>query len=286
MIDLLKMRKEVEDKCVARFRKQFAGKTRKLTDDDLEQWVDLALHDLHVLHGLDTKLTHPGKNRVKAKPQTKVITLHDAKSMLAKIERTSTPREGSCGVIRLTSRIELNADVEFQRQLDQMGPVENLRILITSCGGNGVATDKILSAMMRHNARKITTVAFGECHSAASEIFLAGDERIVAPFSALLLHNATVSGDPLHPVAIQNSEQMLDRWYQHMKGVSLAQVREWQHLSTYFDSNAALRFGLATRIDNSMLELGGRFDKTGLNYPIISEDRSATRAFAAKVACK
>lgn len=74
--------------------------------------------------------------------------------------------------------------------------VDNINIYINSYGGEVAEGLAIYNALRRHKA-KIRTVCDGFACSAASVVFMAGDERVMNASSLLLIHNAWAyaSGD-------------------------------------------------------------------------------------------
>lgn len=77
-----------------------------------------------------------------------------------------------------------------------------IEILITSPGGRVDIADMYLAAF-RDSKAKIITRAIGECASAATTIFLAGDERICEDGCYFMFHNVQLGsgGDSAHVIA-------------------------------------------------------------------------------------
>ena len=67
--------------------------------------------------------------------------------------------------------------------------VENINCYINSYGGSVSAGLAIHNQLKRHSA-KVTTICDGFACSAASVIFMAGDERVMNSASLLMIHNA------------------------------------------------------------------------------------------------
>lgn len=67
--------------------------------------------------------------------------------------------------------------------------VENINCYINSYGGSVSAGLSIYNQLKRHSA-KITTICDGFACSAASVIFMAGDERVMNSASLIMIHNA------------------------------------------------------------------------------------------------
>ena len=67
--------------------------------------------------------------------------------------------------------------------------VDTINVHINSCGGYTSEGLAIYNTLKNHNA-KVITYADGFACSAASLVFMAGDERIMSSASALMVHNA------------------------------------------------------------------------------------------------
>ena len=75
--------------------------------------------------------------------------------------------------------------------------VETINVFINSYGGEVAEGLAIYNALRRHKA-KVKTYCDGFACSAASVVFMAGDERIMSNASLLMIHNAWLytAGDP------------------------------------------------------------------------------------------
>ena len=75
--------------------------------------------------------------------------------------------------------------------------VENVNVYINSYGGEVAEGLAIYNALRRHKS-KVTTHCDGFACSAASVVFMAGDERVMSNSSLLMIHNAWMytAGDP------------------------------------------------------------------------------------------
>jgi len=67
-------------------------------------------------------------------------------------------------------------------------PYDNIKLYINSCGGNLYSAIQFLRVMAESDAHIITSVE-GACMSAATMIFLSGDEFQVTPHSLFMFHN-------------------------------------------------------------------------------------------------
>lgn len=76
----------------------------------------------------------------------------------------------------------------LSKQLENLD-VEFINVYINSYGGEVAEGLAIYNALKRHKA-KVTTYCDGFACSAASVVFMAGDERIMSTASLLMIHNA------------------------------------------------------------------------------------------------
>lgn len=75
------------------------------------------------------------------------------------------------------------------RELQSLQDVEHIRVFINSYGGEVAEATAIYNRLKDHPA-KVTTVCTAFACSAASVIFMAGDERLMNKASRLMIHNA------------------------------------------------------------------------------------------------
>ena len=87
-------------------------------------------------------------------------------------------------------------NVEAVETIRQAGPEDTVEILITCPGGAVDIADMYLAAI-RDSQAKVITRAIGECASAATTVFLAGEERICEDGCYFMFHNVQLgmSGD-------------------------------------------------------------------------------------------
>lgn len=87
-------------------------------------------------------------------------------------------------------------NVEAVETIRQAGPEDTVEILITCPGGAVDVADMYLAAI-RDSQAKVITRAIGECASAATTVFLAGEERICEDGCYFMFHNVQLgmSGD-------------------------------------------------------------------------------------------
>ena len=75
------------------------------------------------------------------------------------------------------------------RELQELKDVDEIRVYINSYGGEVAEATAIYNQLRDHTA-KVVTVCNGFACSAASVIFMAGDERMMNRASRLMIHNA------------------------------------------------------------------------------------------------
>lgn len=130
---------------------------------------------------------------------------------------------------------------------------DKINVFINSYGGEVASGLSIYNQLSRHPA-KVTTYCDGFACSAASVIFMAGDERIMYDSSLLMIHNAW-------SMASGNSEELrkqaddLETITQatvnaYMKRINLSEVelKELMDAETWIDSKQALSQGFATSV--------------------------------------
>lgn len=95
----------------------------------------------------------------------------------------------SKAVYHLIDDIDDNSARDLSKALLEMRvrPEYNIELLITS-GGGDPACAFALYDLIRSIPNKVTTVAAGNADSAATIIFLAGDERVIMPNATILMH--------------------------------------------------------------------------------------------------
>lgn len=101
---------------------------------------------------------------------------------------------------------ELENHIPALEVIRNAGEDDEIEVLITS-GGGYVDTARAYVAAFKDTSAKITTRAIGECASAATIVFLAGDDRVCDDGSYFMFHNdqfSEVNGD------LANISKMLD----------------------------------------------------------------------------
>lgn len=140
------------------------------------------------------------------------------------------------------------------KQLEELGPVDEINVKINSYGGEVAEGIAIYNALRNHPA-KVTTECAGFACSIASVIFMAGDERVMNEASLLMIHNAwsrcagnaeehRKEADDLDTVT-QLSKQV----YLAATDLDEAELTQWMDDETFIDSSTALARGFATKVN-------------------------------------
>ena len=151
----------------------------------------------------------------------------------------------------------LESDVsghELVRQLDQLD-VDLINVYINSYGGFVSEAWAIHNALKRQKA-KIRTVCEGFACSAASLIFMAGDERIMLDTSALWIHNvqAFAAGDYKKLQSEAEGAKKLNElgmqiYLEHVN-LSEEELAAMMDKETWISPTEALEWGFATAIQS------------------------------------
>jgi len=151
----------------------------------------------------------------------------------------------------------LESDVsghELVQQLDQLD-VDLINVYINSYGGFVSEAWAIHNALKRQKA-KIRTICEGFACSAASLIFMAGDERIMLDTSALWIHNvqAFAAGDHKKLQSEAEGAKKLNElgmqiYLEHVN-LSKEELAEMMDKETWISPTEALEWGFATAIQS------------------------------------
>ena len=143
---------------------------------------------------------------------------------------------------------------ELVQQLDQLD-VDLINVYINSYGGFVSEAWAIHNALRRQKA-KIRTICEGFACSAASLIFMAGDERIMLDTSALWIHNvqAFAAGDYKKlqseaEGAKKLNELSMQVYLEHVN-LSKEELAEMMDKETWISPAEALEWGFATAIQS------------------------------------
>ena len=147
--------------------------------------------------------------------------------------------------------------LSIAKDLNALTGVDQINVHINSLGGFTSEGLAILNVLKNHPA-KIVTYCDGFAASAASLIFMAGDERIMGAASALMIHNAWTSADG-NAAQLRQSAAVLDKVSQaagnaYAEKVNIerseldAMLDGENHEGTWILPDAAVEMGFATSI--------------------------------------
>lgn len=142
---------------------------------------------------------------------------------------------------------------KLAKELKQYDSVENIDVFINSNGGSVSEGLAIYNILRRHSA-KVTTYCDGFACSAASVVFMAGDERIMSNASLLMIHNAWIlaqgnaeelrkQADDLDKI----TEASVNAYMNHVN-ISEDELKEMMRDETWIDCDEALEKGFCTQI--------------------------------------
>ena len=133
--------------------------------------------------------------------------------------------------------------------------VDTINVYINSYGGEVAEGLAIYNALRRHKA-KVRTVCDGFACSAASVVFMAGDERVMSNASLLMIHNAWMlaMGDQndlrknAGDLEIINAATI--QAYLNHVNISEDKLKEMMDAETWISAADALEMGFATQVVN------------------------------------
>lgn len=139
------------------------------------------------------------------------------------------------------------------KQLQDMD-VEHIKVHINSYGGEVKEGLAIYNAL-KDSKMKVTTICDGFACSAASVVFMAGDERIIKEASLLMIHNAWtfVRGDSnaLRKQAddLEKITQASVNAYKSKATISEDEIKELMNNETWITAKEAVEYGFATKTE-------------------------------------
>ena len=137
----------------------------------------------------------------------------------------------------------------------------HLHVHINSYGGDVAEGLAIYNVLKNHSAEVITHCDGFAC-SAASVVFMAGEERIMSPASLLMVHNAWTialgNAEELRKTAddIETITQASVNAYKAVATIDESKIKELMDNETWILPEDALEYGFATSIDEEIEEDG------------------------------
>jgi ATP-dependent Clp protease protease subunit len=132
--------------------------------------------------------------------------------------------------------------------------VENITVHINSYGGE-VAEGLAIYNTLKDSKMKVTTVCDGFACSAASVVFMSGDERIIKEASLLMIHNAWTyaKGDSnalkKQAADLEKITQASVNAYKSKATISEEKIKELMNDESWITADEAVEYGLATRTE-------------------------------------
>jgi len=146
-----------------------------------------------------------------------------------------TPQERKDWRVYLTDLVsDPRNHIEGLDIIRQAGEDDVVEILITSPGGNIDLADMYVAAMADSRA-KIITRAIGLCASAATTIFLSGDERVCDPGCYFMFHNVQFTNSGGDAANVFGSAKFYERLFKEKYYGLMSEVLTEDELSELFD---------------------------------------------------
>lgn len=131
--------------------------------------------------------------------------------------------------------------------------VDEISVHINSTGGS-VAEALSIYNVLKNNSAKVTTYCDGFACSAASVVFMAGEERVMNEASLLMIHNAWTYGEG-NAADFRKQAEDLDKItqasvnaYMRCATISEEEIKEMMDKETWISAKEAKEYGLATKI--------------------------------------
>lgn len=130
---------------------------------------------------------------------------------------------------------------------------DEIHVYINSTGGS-VAEGLAIYNVLKSHAAKVYTYASGFACSAASVVFMAGEERIMYASSLLMIHNAWTYGEGNASYFRKQAEdldtitQASVKAYMERVSISEDEVKEMMEKETWLSAEKAKEYGFATKI--------------------------------------
>ncbi len=158
----------------------------------------------------------------------------------------------------ITSYDWYEGDVSANTLLKQLKEldVDYINVHINSYGGE-VSQGLAIYNTLKDSKMKVTTVCEGFACSAASVVFMAGDERIVKDASLLMIHNAWTyargDSNELRKQAedLEKITQASVNAYKSKASISEEKIKELMNNETWITADEAITYGFATKTETT-----------------------------------
>ena len=158
----------------------------------------------------------------------------------------------------ITSYDWYEGDVSANTLLKQLKEldVDYINVHINSYGGE-VSQGLAIYNTLKDSKMKVTTVCEGFACSAASVVFMAGDERIVKDASLLMIHNAWTyargDSNELRKQAedLEKITQASVNAYKSKASISEEKIKELMDNETWITADEAITYGFATKTETT-----------------------------------
>ncbi len=137
--------------------------------------------------------------------------------------------------------------------------VDEIDVHINSTGG-AVAEGLAIYNVLKNSNMKVTTYCDGFACSAASVVFMAGDERIMNEASLLMIHNAWTYGEG-NAAELRKQAEDLDKItktsvksYMRHVNISEEELKEMMDEETWITAEDAKKMGFATKVLEEKVE--------------------------------
>jgi len=160
----------------------------------------------------------------------------------------------------------------FSAELDYLGAVDEIKVYINSPGGS-ISEGLAIHNIIRRFEGKKTTIVDGIASSMASVIFMAGEDRIMASGTFLMIHNPLVA-IVADSEGLRKYANVLDKMKQSIVGAYLRNVKKTKEdiekmmdAETWIDQTQATLEGWATGMDGTFSNNMKFEPKNLLNIP-------------------
>lgn len=173
-----------------------------------------------------------------------------------------------------TLQISINDDIgdfwgttsdDVAKTLNESKDIQNIHVEISSFGGSLFDGISIFNQLKEHKARVKTSIT-GVAASAASLIFMAGDERVMNTGSFLMIHKPTVGAfadaDKMRELAddLDQFQESIVDIYETAVSISRDEIKAMVDKETWINSGDAVEMGFATSKSDEIANIENKYD--------------------------